>query len=398
MGCFRGDRMKQLSKRIVRAFMIILIIMGVQNVTGTQSSMIVKAAIVSPDNGKEVFAAAGLHSKSQIQTARKKLSSTKIFKKCSQCTVEIVASDQYSEALGSGFFIKGGKIVTNYHVIKGAKKIVVRTYDKQEYTVDTILGYDENIDLAVLQLDAGYNTLPISKKSASGGDEIYTFGSPLGLTGTMTKGMVSTPSRVIDGVNYVQIDASISHGNSGGPLVNQYGEVIGVNTMYFADGQNLNFAINIKELKKINTDFPISVDKYYETYQKAYQKWLLDNMIEEDSVASQKFSTSQEIPSDYLVHGTLVKSEDGDCYYFKVTEPGYFYGFMLLKNETDMKNTYFDLFKYTGDYICGCKEDSEDSGLTISKYLEPGEYEIVTSLPDGYTGSDIDYLFMLSYY
>lgn len=331
---------------------------------------------------------------------KKELSSKDMYALCKPSTVEIVASDDYDEALGSGFFTGDGKVVTNYHVIEGAKKIFIKTYDKKKYEVTTILGYDEDLDLAILQLDEDYDSLTLSQDEVEGGEEVYTFGSPLGLTGTMSKGMVSTASRKIDGeeAEFIQIDAPISPGNSGGPLVNACGEVIGINTLYYVDGQNLNFAINVKELQKINTNQPISVSGYYQRYEKELEDWFNNNIIKEDPTISQDPSKCQEIPSGSGVAGSVTKTENGDCYYFEVTEPTEFLAILKSENLTDLNNTYFDLYYYDGDIVSGCDVNTDKMMEYIyQETLYPGEYIIFISVPTGYTGEDVDYLFTILY-
>lgn len=322
------------------------------------------------------------------------LTSTSIYSKCVPNTVEVGVTSDNGDVLGSGFFIGDGRIVTNYHVIKGASKIVVTTSDKKQYEITHILGYDETLDLAILELNIDHDYL-IQDQNIAGGEDIYTFGSPLGLSGTMTKGMVSTASRVLDSVEYIQIDASISHGNSGGPLVNEYGEVVGVNTMYIDGGQNLNFAISIKELQKINTNSPETVAEYHQKYEDYVAAWFKANIIKEDPTVSQKTDTCQEIPFGYGVQGTIQASENGDCYYINVPVAGKLVGVINSDNITDLKNTYFDLWTYSGDYIGGCTENEN----TLSQYMEhdikAGEYIIFISLTKGYSGSDINYLFTL---
>jgi hypothetical protein len=327
------------------------------------------------------------------------LSSKEIYAKCGPSTVEIVASDEFGEALGSGFFIGEGKIVTNYHVIEGANHIIVRTYDKKEYVLKTILGYDEALDLAVLELEEEYNSLTISQEAVTVGEDIYTLGSPLGLTQTMSKGMVSSASRVFENVDYIQIDAAISPGNSGGPLVNAYGEVIGINTMYYVDGQNLNFAINIKELQKIYTNKPLSVTEYYDKYNIEWEEWFNANMIYEDPTLSQYISTSQYVPAGLGAKGTVTKDENGDIYWFRVTEPGWFYGILESENLQDLKYTYFELYDINGEEcIQLAYEEPEELYQYIKYYLNPGDYLIFVSLPYDYIGDDIPYLFYLIYY
>lgn len=325
----------------------------------------------------------------------KKLSAEKLYEKCGPSTVEILVSNSYSEALGSGFFIAEGMVVTNYHVIEGAEKIQITTKDNVKHTVQTILGYDEKLDLAILKVDADNKGLVMSQKAVKVGENIYTLGSPFGLTGTMTDGMVTTASRILEEVDYIQINASISEGNSGGPLVNAYGEVIGINTMYLMNGQNLNFAININELKKVAINRPVTVKKYYEEYQKEMKEAFLANLIYEDTVNSQSIDTCQKIPFGNGVYGTAATSEKWDLYKFEVTEPGWCLGYFSSKTQTDMENTYIEIYDENVKYVTNATESTEESYQYVYKYLDPGIYYVCIYLKEGYAGSDIPYIFAL---
>lgn len=341
--------------------------------------------------------AGGKTAKCKVTIAIKVLTAKEIYAKCGPATVEIVASDEHGESLGSGFFVEKGKVVTNYHVIKGASKIIVKTYNNKEYEITNILGYDETLDLAVLQLDIENVSLEISQESGAVGEDIYTLGSPFGLTGTMTDGMISTASRVIDEVDFIQINAAISPGNSGGPLVNIYGEVIGVNTMYYIDGQNLNFAINIKELKKVKTDQPISVADYFVFYEKKLEEEFKANILVEDPTISQYIDTCQYVAAGRGVQGTATSSESGDVYWFRVTEPGWFFGIVESENLTDLENTYFELYDYDANYLTVCREKPEELYQYIDWYLTPGDYLIYVYVPTNYYGADVNYFFALLY-
>lgn len=327
------------------------------------------------------------------------LTSKQEYAKCTLSTVEIIATDGTSTSQGSGFFVGDGKVVTNYHVIKGASKLTAITYNKKEYEIETILGYDEGLDIAVLELNKKYDSLLLSQEDVVGGEEVYTFGSPLGLTGSMTKGMVSTASRKIDGedAEFIQIDASISPGNSGGPLVNVYGEVIGINTLYYEDGQNLNFAINIKELQKINTNHPVTVTQYYKMYVDDWVKWFNNNVIQEDPTVSQDPSKCQEIPSGYGVKGTAMSSETGDCYYFTATEAGEFMAMMKAENLNDLNNVCISLYKYSGEMLIQGQSMEDQLYQYIDTTIEPGEYIVFIYTKKGYTGTDINYMFTMVY-
>jgi hypothetical protein len=167
---------------------------------------------------------------------------------------------------GSGFFIDAnGTIVTSYHVIEYANAIDVDMPDGSKYTVTSIISFDEMLDLAILKIDTtAAPALTVSQDAPIVGEPVYANGSALGkLDGTFTSGTISSTSREVNGISCIQMDAAISSGNSGGPLVNRYGEVIGVNAMSYNGGENLNLAVKIDNLDHL-TDINYSVNDYEE--------------------------------------------------------------------------------------------------------------------------------------
>ncbi|MEG9883790.1 MAG: Do family serine endopeptidase [Hyphomicrobiales bacterium] len=164
--------------------------------------------------------------------------------------------------LGSGFIVsEDGYIVTNNHVIENAEKITISTSDGKTYK-GKIIGADPRTDLAVLKIDAK-DSLPylkFSKSTVRVGDWVIAIGNPFGLGGTVTTGIVSARGREIGGNSYddfLQIDAPINHGNSGGPALNIKGEVIGVNTaIYTPSGGNvgIGFAIPASTASRVVED------------------------------------------------------------------------------------------------------------------------------------------------
>ena len=164
--------------------------------------------------------------------------------------------------LGSGFIIdKAGIIVTNNHVIEGADEITVIMSDQTEFTAE-LLGRDPKADLAVLKIEPGQTELMAVQWGDSDlmrvGDWSIAIGNPLGLGGTVTAGIISAISRDLRGsspyVKFLQTDASINRGNSGGPLFNVEGKVIGINTAIISQtggSIGLGFAIPSNSAKKI---------------------------------------------------------------------------------------------------------------------------------------------------
>lgn len=167
------------------------------------------------------------------------------------------AQIQKQSSLGSGFLIdNNGYILTNNHVIEHADEVVVTLLDKRRIPAK-IIGRDKAMDLALLQLKGGRshdlkpNALGSSEKIRIG-ESVFAIGNPFGLTHSVTSGIISAKNRTI-GIgpfdNFLQTDASINFGNSGGPLFNLNGEVIGINTAINAQGHGLGFAIPIDEAK-----------------------------------------------------------------------------------------------------------------------------------------------------
>lgn len=149
---------------------------------------------------------------------------------------------------GSGFLAFDEKVlITNYHVVQHAYRLTAWTPDGEQYAdIHTLLAYDAEADLAVLRLDSSLPgmLLPFADSDLlSQGDTIYAVGYPLGLANTISNGIVSARYTDWYGVDLIQITAPISHGNSGGPLLDEHGHVVGVICAYYEGGQNLNLAI-----------------------------------------------------------------------------------------------------------------------------------------------------------
>lgn len=146
------------------------------------------------------------------------------------------------EGLGSGFIIsQDGQIVTNHHVVKGAQSVRVKMADGRIFDAE-VLGSDPATDIALLSISAEVELPFVSfgtSQTMRVGDEVVAVGNPFGLSSTVTSGIISAKSRDINSGPYddfIQTDAAINRGNSGGPLFNNDGEVIGVNTAIISPG------------------------------------------------------------------------------------------------------------------------------------------------------------------
>jgi S1-C subfamily serine protease len=173
---------------------------------------------------------------------------------------------QTQQALGSGFVIdKAGHIITNYHVVQGAKSVEVSFSDNESLKAK-IVGVDPSTDIAVLQVDAhsrALTPLPLGNSDQIRvGDEVVAIGNPFGLDRSITSGIVSALQRGITAPNnyeidhVIQTDAALNHGNSGGPLLNAQGQVIGVNAQIQTGGSTdgnvgVGFAIPINTVKTV---------------------------------------------------------------------------------------------------------------------------------------------------
>ncbi|MBI5525851.1 MAG: DegQ family serine endoprotease [Deltaproteobacteria bacterium] len=167
-----------------------------------------------------------------------------------------------NKGLGSGFIINPeGYVVTNNHVIEKADRVVVKLKDDDREFVAKVIGRDPKTDVALIKIDVG-KALPVLPLGDSDkmevGDWVVAIGNPLGLSHTVTKGIVSFKGRkeIRPGgpggyYDFIQTDAPINPGNSGGPLLNIQGEVIGVNDAIAGDAQNIGFAIPINMVKTI---------------------------------------------------------------------------------------------------------------------------------------------------
>lgn len=167
---------------------------------------------------------------------------------------------QRQQSLGTGFIIdRHGYILTNYHVVENAEKIVVKLSDERRFEAK-LVGKDPRTDIAVIRIDT-LDELPAAVLGDSNrlevGEWVMAVGNPFGLDNTVTRGIVSAKDRHIGTGPYddfLQTDASINPGNSGGPLINVRGEVVGINTAIYGqtgDNMRIGFAIPINLVKEL---------------------------------------------------------------------------------------------------------------------------------------------------
>ncbi len=181
-------------------------------------------------------------------------------------------------ASGSGFFISAeGVAVTNYHVIDRTKAAIATTTDGSEYRIEDVIYYNADRDIAVVRVSRealsgnSIKAFPylsmMDSSTVSNGDVVYAIGSPLGLQNSITDGIVSNRSRTLseDSLPFIQISAPISTGSSGGALLNEYGEAIGITSAVSLSGQNVNLAVPLDTIMDLDlTTKGIPYAKIYE--------------------------------------------------------------------------------------------------------------------------------------
>ena len=183
--------------------------------------------------------------------ARAEESLPSLVKRVKPAVVAIATYDASGEALmtGSGFFLRPGQVVTNLHVIRNAVRAEIKTLDGKGkvFPVSGAIAVDEEGDLALLSVD-----MPLERARGSElatelpdeGEPIFVIGNPLKLEGSVSDGIVSAVREVPNSYRIIQITAPISHGNSGSPVFNLRGQVLGVVTVKVTNGQNINLAVS----------------------------------------------------------------------------------------------------------------------------------------------------------
>ena len=173
-----------------------------------------------------------------------------LVKRVKPAVVAIATYDANGEPLmtGSGFFLRPGQVVTNLHVVRGAVKAEIKTLDGKGkvFPVNGTLALDEEGDLALLSVDMPLErsrSTELARELPDEGEPIFVIGNPLKLEGSVSDGIVSAVREVPNSYRIIQITAPISHGNSGSPVFNLKGQVLGVVTIKVTNGQNINLAI-----------------------------------------------------------------------------------------------------------------------------------------------------------
>ena len=177
---------------------------------------------------------------------------------------QLVFKVTHAGGSGSCFYLKDYDLfVTNYHVVKGFHAVAVHDNDRNPYLAKVVL-VNPSLDIALLSVDGDFSALPslnlAGDNSLSIGGKVCVAGYPYGMPFTVTEGSVSSPKQLVDGKYYIQTDAAVNPGNSGGPIFNEKNEVVGVTVSKLSNADNMGFGIRVEALRKL-LEFVEAVDR-----------------------------------------------------------------------------------------------------------------------------------------
>lgn len=197
----------------------------------------------------------------QINTIKAKTSSD--FSGIIEDSIKSVVTIQTDVSQGTGFVIsKEGYLITNAHVLIGARKAIAITSDQSVKNIQ-LIGYNKTLDIALLKIEPTNHYLNIEKPgNIKVGEKVIAIGNPLGLAFSVSEGIISGTDRIGDNnlPAYIQTDAALNPGNSGGPLINTNGRVIGINNFKLRDSENLGFALESKYIIKGVNDITLNYE------------------------------------------------------------------------------------------------------------------------------------------
>lgn len=187
------------------------------------------------------------------------VSFTELVGNAEKAVVSITTKDKLGNSLttGTGFFIdRNGTILSNLHIFENANSATISVFNNDQFEIDTILISSKEYDIIKFSIQnpkgIKFNYLVVKTQNPQKGEDIFTIGNPMGLESTVSKGIISNIRDIENLGSLYQITAPISAGSSGSPVMNMKGEVIGIATFQFTSGQNLNFAIDVDFVNRIN--------------------------------------------------------------------------------------------------------------------------------------------------
>jgi len=287
-------------------------------------------------------------------------------------------------ATGSGFIIDDGKtLATNYHVIEDAYSVRAISTDGGKSDISILLAYDDVADLALLKFEnpTELSSLTLADSDhAAQGDNVYAIGYPLGVANTMSEGIIS--SRYIDeaGTDILQTTAAISSGSSGGALLDENGEVIGIISASYIDGQNMNLAISSNELK-VFLSSKSQITTLSERYQQKPHTYSLEYILE-----NRRSLDGETVVVAAYISSAVVLNIDGDFWidYIIVSDSSDVLGYVGYGYSEDFFEDP-DYTKYWKEYEDSRVENYEALGFELTDTdvaYKPGERILVSGTVD----------------
>lgn len=316
-----------------------------------------------------------------------KLSPEELYAKCSDSIVLVNAGS----SIGTGFFMEPDVILTNYHVIEGATELTIERFDGSVANVTQVMGYDEGLDIAILKVDCKGEPLPFNTHGISIGEKTYAIGNSLGITFTFSDGIVTNKNQKHNDADVLLTNTAISQGNSGGPLFNEYGEVMGLTTAYYIEGQNLNIVVEIDQVDLVDISDPMSAAEFIKgTYAS-------EDSITENSDDNSSAETAQYIPMDAPAYGELEGGEIVDYYRIEIpVSATYYFSYYVDSSYYTVLGMFDSDMEPFGTFEV--EEDGEVEEAYV--YLDAGTYYVVAvetedaEIPEGYY---VEYGFMYEF-
>ncbi len=315
-----------------------------------------------------------------------RLTAEQISEKCSSAVfyIEVYGFNGEISGSGSGFFVtSNGVAITNYHVVANSIYREITTTDGRVYDNISIIDYDEANDLALLKVE-GLNFPYVSigdSKDINQGQRVYAIGSPLGLSNTMSEGIISNISRTLGETDYIQISVPINHGSSGGALIDEFGNVIGVTSAGIGTNGDLNLAIPINKAKLLDVnskeDYIIWSNEYYPGFSQVLDFGVFSGV---KLLSSKSTPISCEEEYDIFDFYSVGSYDASECYAYTV----YYYYVSALEENGMVKTAANDReVKYESDtenvYI---KSNFDLGKITVSASKKPVFYNSVPALLD----------------
>jgi hypothetical protein len=330
-------------------------------------------------------------------TQKKKYSSAEeIYQQFGQTVVDVVGDDLYN---GAGFFIGPGVIITNYHTIKDAEQIKVYPDGRGYFYADTILGYDEELDIAIIQINCENDSLTLSKDTPKEGDIVYRIAGIDEQYEVLSTAIISKIATDEHGNRYMQLKTNGEPGSNGGPILNEYGEVIAISSNHYYDFEDSSddeyeYYYLIEGLDKIDTDHPISIEDHYKELQRKYE--------EEDKAYWEEYLNSDpagindrgkriylEMDTDKVAH---LLPREHDHYWMHIDHDTTLGAIIALSQPEDLLNVDIKLYDASGNFITESSIDTEKNYHYFVEEIDAGDYYIAISPAEEYSGYGLAYV------